>query len=49
MLFDHKMAAGNVYRATLAKQLLKLGYHVEQTEKDGRFEVTDVPKDLLKT
>ena len=46
-LFEHKMAAGNVYRASLAQQLKELGYAIEQTSRDGRFEVADVPSDLI--
>lgn len=43
-LFDHKMAAGNVYRAALAIALQKAGFEIEQTHADGRFEITAVPE-----
>lgn len=43
-LFEQKMAAGNVQRASLAMKLQKLGYEVERTHLDGRFEIVGVPE-----
>ena len=38
-LYEHKMAAGAVYRAQLALEVQRLGYDIEKTHADGRFEV----------
>ncbi|MBR9871475.1 MAG: conjugative relaxase [Gammaproteobacteria bacterium] len=46
-IFDNKMLGGLMYRAELAASLKEMGYHIEKTSSDGRFEVTDVPKELL--
>jgi|LNFM01.1.fsa_nt_gb conjugative relaxase-like TrwC/TraI family protein len=43
-LFEHKMAAGAVYRAELAVEVQKLGYEVERTGHDGRFEIAGFQK-----
>ena len=45
-LFEHKMAAGNVYRAALALALQKAGFEIERTHSDGRFEITSVPREV---
>ncbi len=42
-LYDHKMAAGNIYRAALAEKVQALGYEIEKTSLDGRFELAVVP------
>lgn len=47
--FEHKMAAGNVYRAALALSLQRAGFEIEQTHADGRFEIAGVPKEVLET
>ncbi len=46
-LFDHKMLGGAIYRAELAANLQKLGYAIERTHGDGRFEVAGVPRPLI--
>lgn len=46
-LYTFKMAVGNIYRAELAQQVQKLGYHIERTSSDGRFELQGVSGDLL--
>lgn len=46
-LYEHKMAAGNVYRAGLALRLQGLGYEVERTHLDGRFEIAGVPQEVI--
>lgn len=38
-IYRHKMAAGVVYRAELAREVQRLGYDVEKTHADGRFEI----------
>lgn len=48
-LFEHKMAAGNVYRAALALSLQRAGFEIEQTHADGRFEIASVPQEILQT
>jgi conjugative relaxase-like TrwC/TraI family protein len=47
-LFNNKMAIGQIYRSALAREILALGYTIEQTHRDGRFEIVDVPKDLVR-
>jgi len=46
-LYEAKMAAGAVYRATLAHEMQELGYHIELTHTDGRFEVAGLSKEQL--
>lgn len=46
-LFDHKMTGGVIYRARLAIELQKLGYEIEKTHTDGRFEIKDFPKEVI--
>ena len=41
------MAAGAVYRATLAHEMQALGYHIQVTHADGRFEVAGMTKEQL--
>ena len=41
-LFHHKMEVGARYRAELAMNLRELGYEVERTHMDGRFEIKGV-------
>lgn len=48
-LFEHKMAAGNVYRAALALSLRRAGFEIEQTHADGRFEIAGVPMEVIET
>lgn len=42
-----KMAMGLEYRMNFAQNLMKLGYDIEQTSKNGLFEIANVPKDLI--
>lgn len=44
--FEHKMAAGNIYRAELAARVQELGYAIDKTHADGRFEIAAVPAEL---
>lgn len=46
-MFDDKMAGGTVYRAALAMELQRLGYAIEVTDRDGRFELAGVPQNVL--
>lgn len=46
-LFHHKMELGAMYRAELAMNVRELGYEVERTHMDGRFDLKDVPKSVL--
>ncbi len=46
-LFANKMAIGQVYRSSLARRALELGYDIEKTHSDGRFEIVGVPEDLV--
>lgn len=46
--FEHKMAGGNVYRAALAEALQRIGYDIEQTHADGRFEIAGIDDTTLK-
>src|SRR5262249_26025408 len=48
-LFRNKMAGGAIYRATLASELEKIGYTIERTHEDGRFEVAGFSAEQLKT
>jgi conjugative relaxase-like TrwC/TraI family protein len=46
-LFHHKMEMGALYRAELAMNVRELGYEVERTHIDGRFDIKGVPKSIM--
>ncbi|BFU96791.1 MAG: conjugative relaxase [Nitrospira sp.] len=46
-IYEAKMTAGAVYRATLAHELQEQGYQISVTHNDGRFEVTGLNKEHL--
>ncbi len=46
-IFDNKMFTGQVYRTELAKGIAELGYTIVPTHKDGRFEIKEVPAELV--
>ena len=46
-LFRHWNAIGAIYRAELARGLGELGYGIEKTHSDGRFEIAGVPRDVI--
>ena len=46
-LYHNKMAMGAVYRAELAQGLGRLGYRIEKTHADGRFEIAGVPRKVI--
>ena len=46
-LYTRKMLTGMVYRSELARGLEELGYRVEKTHADGRFEIAGVPRAVI--
>ena len=46
-LYSGKMAIGAIYRAELAQGLADLGYKIEKTHSDGRFELAGVPRGVI--
>ena len=48
-LYASKMLIGALYRAELARGLEELGYGIEKTHADGRFEIAGVPRRVIET
>ena len=46
-LYASKMLLGALYRNELASELKGLGYEVEKTHADGRFEIAGVPREVI--
>ena len=46
-LFHGKMAIGAIYRAELAQGLGELGYGIEKSHADGRFEIAGVSREVI--
>ena len=46
-LYAGKMTIGAIYRAELARSLKGLGYRIEKTHQDGRFEIAGVPRKVI--
>ena len=46
-LYASKMPVGAMYRSELARELTTLGYRVEKTHADGRFEIAGVPREVV--
>ena len=46
-LYGSKMLLGALYRGELAASLARLGYGVEKTHADGRFEIAGVPRGVV--
>ena len=46
-LYNCKSAIGAIYRAGLARGLRELGYLLERTHADGRFEIAGVPRKVV--
>ena len=46
-LYRNKMAIGAVYRAELARGVKDLGYGIEKTHGDGRFEIAGVSREVV--
>ena len=47
-LYDSKMLTGAIYRNALAAGLTKLGYAIEKTHADGRFEIAGVSREAIR-
>ena len=48
-LYASKMLIGAMYRSELARNLGRLGYGIEKTHADGRFEIAGVPREVIET
>ena len=48
-LYSSKMLIGTLYRSELARELGKLGYGIEKTHADGRFEIAGVPREVIES
>ena len=46
-LYGSKMLLGALYRSELAASLSRLGYGIEKTHADGRFEIAGVSRDTI--
>ena len=46
-LYASKMLLGALYRSELAGELAKLGYRIEKTHADGRFEIGGVSRETI--
>ena len=46
-LYESKMLIGAIYRSELARGLGRLGYEVEKTHADGRFEIAGVSREVI--
>ena len=46
-LYAAKMLLGALYRAELARGLARLGYRIEKTHADGRFEIAGVSREVV--
>ncbi len=46
-LYSSKMLIGALYRSELARELTTLGYGIEKTHADGRFEIAGVSRDVI--
>ena len=46
-LYGAKMLLGALYRSELAAGLARLGYGIEKTHADGRFEIAGVPRETI--
>ena len=46
-LYASKMLIGALYRCELARELGTLGYGIEKTHADGRFEIAGVPRKVI--
>ena len=46
-LYASKMLIGALYRSELARELSKLGYGIEKTHADGRFEIAGVSREVV--
>ena len=46
-LYRRQKLIGMVYRSELAQGLARLGYGIEKSHADGRFEIAGVPRDVI--
>jgi len=46
-IYQSKMLVGLIYRSLLAKSITEMGYQIEQTHTDGRFDIVGVPRSVL--
>ncbi len=46
-LFNNKILLGTIYRTELAYNLSKLGYEIERTNPDSRFEVKSIEQEII--
>ncbi len=46
-LYSSKMLIGAMYRSELARALTSLGYGIEKTHTDGRFEIAGVSREIV--
>ena len=46
-LYESKMLLGALYRSELAASLARLGYGIEKTHADGRFEIAGVSREAI--
>ena len=46
-LYESKMLIGAIYRSEFARGLGRIGYRVEKTHADGRFEIAGVPRPVV--
>ena len=46
-LYASKMLLGALYRSELAREVARLGYGIEKTHADGRFEIAGVPRKVI--
>ena len=46
-LYRRQKLIGMVYRSELAQGLARLGYEIEKSHADGRFEIAGVPRDVI--
>ena len=46
-LYSSKMLIGALYRSELARELGNLGYGIEKTHADGRFEIAGVSREVI--
>ncbi len=46
-LYESKMLLGALYRSELAAGLVRLGYGIEKTHADGRFEIAGVSREVV--
>ena len=46
-LYSSKMLIGALYRSELAREVASLGYGIEKTHADGRFEIAGVSREVI--